>query len=171
MEMNYCPRFKDAVIVDEYMWFFDDEIQCVCKMKLVSSRITIVYRHDFTYRLLPQKVAYKAGVVYFINPNMLEILVYDIEKNTGRLITGENTEKCEKQYSAAYAIVQKDGVYIVPFFCSKELRYFEFSTNKIIIDYCFINEKITHIDYKLLDDSVNGKYPSDHFGIMATIEL
>lgn len=39
------------------------------------------------------------------------------------------------------------------------------------LDYCFINEKITPIDYKLLDDSVNGKYPSDHFGIMATIEL
>ena len=33
------------------------------------------------------------------------------------------------------------------------------------IDYCFINENVLPISQKMMDDSVDGKYPSDHFGI------
>ena len=39
------------------------------------------------------------------------------------------------------------------------------------IDYCFINEKIKPISLKLLDELVDGKYPSDHYGLFAELEI
>lgn len=39
------------------------------------------------------------------------------------------------------------------------------------IDYCFIDEKITPVNYTMITDSVDGKYPSDHFGIHVELEL
>lgn len=46
----------------------------------------------------------------------------------------------------------------------------EISTNQHI-DFCFVNSKVKPISQKIIDDSVNGKYPSDHFGIISTIEI
>lgn len=39
------------------------------------------------------------------------------------------------------------------------------------IDYCFVNDKVTPITQKIIDDTVDGKFPSDHFGILATLEI
>ena len=39
------------------------------------------------------------------------------------------------------------------------------------IDYCFINDKITALSQRVLDEQVDGKFPSDHFGIYSEIEL
>ena len=39
------------------------------------------------------------------------------------------------------------------------------------IDYCFINEKIKPISTVLLDQNIDGKYPSDHFGLYFELEL
>ena len=39
------------------------------------------------------------------------------------------------------------------------------------IDYCFIDEKIKPISLKLLDELVDGKYPSDHYGLFAELEI
>lgn len=39
------------------------------------------------------------------------------------------------------------------------------------IDYCFIDETITPINQTLMDDTVAGKYPSDHFGLFIELEL
>ncbi len=33
------------------------------------------------------------------------------------------------------------------------------------IDYCFIDEKITPIGQKIIDDTVENKFPSDHYGL------
>ena len=39
------------------------------------------------------------------------------------------------------------------------------------IDYCFVNDKVKPITQKIIDDNVRGKYPSDHFGIIATVHI
>ena len=39
------------------------------------------------------------------------------------------------------------------------------------IDYILVNEKVFPKDYKIIDDSVKGKYPSDHYGIYAEAEI
>lgn len=39
------------------------------------------------------------------------------------------------------------------------------------IDYCFIGEGITPINQTLITDTVDGKYPSDHFGLFIEIDL
>ena len=39
------------------------------------------------------------------------------------------------------------------------------------IDYCFVNEKVKPLSWKLIDNSYEGKYPSDHFGIKMTLEI
>ena len=38
------------------------------------------------------------------------------------------------------------------------------------IDYCFINEKVKPITMKIIDELVDGKFPSDHFGVYVEIE-
>lgn len=39
------------------------------------------------------------------------------------------------------------------------------------IDYCFINEKIKPLKTVLLDQTIDGKYPSDHFGLCFELEI
>ncbi len=39
------------------------------------------------------------------------------------------------------------------------------------IDYCFIGGKdLVPVDYKVIDDTVDGKYPSDHYGLLFKID-
>ena len=44
-------------------------------------------------------------------------------------------------------------------------------TNDEHIDYCFINDKIKPISLKLLDELVDGKYPSDHYGLFVKLDI
>lgn len=39
------------------------------------------------------------------------------------------------------------------------------------IDYCFISEGVTPLSYIPLKDTVDGKYPSDHYGISAELNI
>ena len=39
------------------------------------------------------------------------------------------------------------------------------------IDFCFIDEKITPISQKVIRDTVDGKYPSDHFGLFNELDI
>jgi endonuclease/exonuclease/phosphatase family metal-dependent hydrolase len=39
------------------------------------------------------------------------------------------------------------------------------------IDYCFINDKIAPISFKIIDEQIEGKFPSDHYGIYIELEI
>lgn len=39
------------------------------------------------------------------------------------------------------------------------------------IDYCFIDKSITPINQRMITDTVDGKYPSDHFGLFIELEI
>lgn len=40
-----------------------------------------------------------------------------------------------------------------------------------IIDYCFVNNKVAPVLYKVLTETFDGKYPSDHYGIYTTLKI
>lgn len=39
------------------------------------------------------------------------------------------------------------------------------------IDYCFVDDKITPLSYKFIDTLIDGKYPSDHYGLSLKLEV
>ncbi len=39
------------------------------------------------------------------------------------------------------------------------------------IDYCFINDKVKPINYNIIKDTVDGKFPSDHYGLLIVLEV
>ena len=39
------------------------------------------------------------------------------------------------------------------------------------IDYCFVNSKVTPIYSHIIDTLVDGKFPSDHYGLYTEIEI
>ena len=39
------------------------------------------------------------------------------------------------------------------------------------IDYCFINDKIKPINLKIIDELVDGKYPTDHYGLYIELDI
>jgi endonuclease/exonuclease/phosphatase family metal-dependent hydrolase len=39
------------------------------------------------------------------------------------------------------------------------------------IDYCFISNGVGAISRELIDDTVDGKYPSDHYGLNIKLEI
>lgn len=39
------------------------------------------------------------------------------------------------------------------------------------IDYCFIDKKINPITFKIVDELVENKFPSDHYGVYAELEI
>jgi endonuclease/exonuclease/phosphatase family metal-dependent hydrolase len=38
-------------------------------------------------------------------------------------------------------------------------------------DYCFTNKEIKPVSQKIIDDIVNGMFPSDHYGLYIKIEI
>ena len=40
-----------------------------------------------------------------------------------------------------------------------------------LIDYCFVDSGFKPIGYRRITEMVDGLYPSDHYGIQATIEM
>lgn len=58
----------------------------------------------------------------------------------------------------------------------KDLRttyhgYHPEKNNNEHIDYCFIDENIAPISLKMIDDLVDGKYPSDHYGLHIKLRI
>lgn len=39
------------------------------------------------------------------------------------------------------------------------------------IDYCFTDKNIIPLSQKVIDDTVDGKFPSDHFGLLSELEI
>lgn len=39
------------------------------------------------------------------------------------------------------------------------------------IDYCFIDDKIKPVDLKLIDETVDGKFPTDHYGLFIVLDI
>lgn len=39
------------------------------------------------------------------------------------------------------------------------------------IDYCFTDKNIEPINQKIIDETVEGKYPSDHYGLYIELDL
>lgn len=39
------------------------------------------------------------------------------------------------------------------------------------IDYCFIGDNVTPVTEKIIDELVDGKFPSDHYGLFVKVEL
>jgi endonuclease/exonuclease/phosphatase family metal-dependent hydrolase len=39
------------------------------------------------------------------------------------------------------------------------------------IDYCFINDQIKPVSLKIIDELVDGKYPTDHYGLFIELEI
>ena len=39
------------------------------------------------------------------------------------------------------------------------------------IDYCFIDKKVKPINLTVIDGDVDGKFPSDHFGVFIELEI
>jgi endonuclease/exonuclease/phosphatase family metal-dependent hydrolase len=39
------------------------------------------------------------------------------------------------------------------------------------IDYCFVNEKIKPVALRIIDETVEGKYPTDHFGVYIELDI
>ena len=39
------------------------------------------------------------------------------------------------------------------------------------IDFCFVDGNIKPVDYKMIDEMVDGKYPSDHYGLLIKLEI
>lgn len=49
--------------------------------------------------------------------------------------------------------------------------YNEPQVDKMHIDYCFIDNKIKPLTQRIINELVDGKFPSDHYGIYAEIEF
>ena len=39
------------------------------------------------------------------------------------------------------------------------------------IDYCFIDDKIKPLNLKIIDETIDGKYPTDHYGLFFELEI
>ena len=39
------------------------------------------------------------------------------------------------------------------------------------IDYCFINSGVKPLNMKIIDEMVDGKYPTDHYGLYIELEI
>ena len=49
--------------------------------------------------------------------------------------------------------------------------YYSEGINGMHIDYCFIDETIIPVSQKIIDDTVDGMFPSDHYGLYIKIEI
>ena len=80
-----------------------------------------------------------------------------------------------KPDSVAYALMSKIFT-DVNAVTTNDLRttYHGYNPGKVMnshIDYCFTNKEIKPVSQKIIDDTVNGMFPSDHYGLYIKIEI
>ena len=49
--------------------------------------------------------------------------------------------------------------------------YFREKAKPAHIDYCFVDQNVIPVDQKIIDDLVDGKCPSDHYGLSITLQI
>ena len=49
--------------------------------------------------------------------------------------------------------------------------YFKEITSDYHIDFCFVNDKVIPVSHTMLDQTFDGKYPSDHYGILCELKI
>ena len=80
-----------------------------------------------------------------------------------------------KPDSVAYALMSKIFT-DVNAVTTNDLRttYHGYNPGKVMnshIDYCFTNKEIKPVSQKIIDDTVNAMFPSDHYGLYIKIEI
>ena len=100
-------------------------------------------------------------------------LIYEYSKkisNNPTFVTGDFNMTPE---SLGYAEMIKNFV-DVNSVCANDRRttYHGYGkTDNEHIDFCFVDEKIKPKSYKMIDELVDGKYPSDHYGVFVELEI
>ena len=102
-------------------------------------------------------------------------LIYDYSKQFGEMpvfILGDFNMTPESQ-GYAEMIKNFDDVNAKT---SNDLRstYHGYKPEKIKdqhIDYCFINKNVVPLNQKILDQKVDGKFPSDHYGLYISLNV
>ena len=100
-------------------------------------------------------------------------LIYDYSKkisNFPTLITGDfnmtpdsqGYAEMVKHFTDVNAVTAND----------RRTTYHEYGrVDNAHIDYCFIDDKIKPISLKLIDETVDGKFPTDHYGLFVRLEV
>ena len=53
----------------------------------------------------------------------------------------------------------------------KETFHNYYRGKETLIDFCFVGDEIVPVSYEVIDELVDGKYPSDHYGILAKVDV
>ncbi|MEE0928010.1 MAG: endonuclease/exonuclease/phosphatase family protein [Acutalibacteraceae bacterium] len=101
-------------------------------------------------------------------------LIYKYSKEISNLPTFITGDFNMRPDSAGYAQMIKhftDANAVTLKYTGTTYHAYAPETKNSHIDFCFTNDKITPIETTLLDQSFDGKYPSDHFGLLFKLKI
>lgn len=136
-------NFRDAVIENDYMWFFDNVIQAVCRMKLENHETEIVCRYKGPEKFVVAKLYSINGCLYLISLSKIGVLIYDKRRKLFQeQFVAQNNGK--NVFCLSSAFVYRNNIWLLPRRYSGTVYCYDVKCNKIMSKQAYfdkMNEK------------------------------
>ena len=102
-------------------------------------------------------------------------LIYDYSKRISEYPTFVTGDFNMTPYSAGYAEMTKYFTDVNAATAGSKVQTFHgYCPERYAdshIDFCFVNDKVRPVSWELIDGRIEGKYPSDHYGLFVKLEI
>ncbi len=117
-------NFRDGVIIDEYMWVYDNAIQGICKIDLYTYELELVKAYQGKQEYIVSWIFRFDDILFLVGMFEKAILAYDMEKNVFfsiKMLVDIDESKIKIQQVIRY----KDVLWMLPQFLSSPIICFD----------------------------------------------
>lgn len=132
------PCLKDGVIVEQELWFFENDIQAFCRMDKKTFEMEIVTPYISNHLFMAMWIFHWKDCLYAVSMNPTEILIFNI--NTFVIEKVQNDKVAyERTIRLSDAFQQDNKIWLIPCYAKSKLWYFDMNKNQYEKDIFFSN--------------------------------
>lgn len=122
--------FKDAIFEDEFMWYFDNLLQALCRMNLKNHQIEMISKYENIEKFIVRWIFQSKDKFYLATNSSMKLLIYDLKKRTIEMVesnTNELSNEISEQFSAFF---YANCIWFIPKYTDELMYYYDLKSKK-----------------------------------------
>lgn len=140
-------NFKDGVIIEDYMWVFDNLMQAMCKMNLQTYEMEVVDYYTGESDFQASWLIVKNRCVYLFSFENPGFLIYDLEHNSYTIIKNPNECQDTRVNRVTSVFLYKDTIWLFPAFYEGNIWRYNIETGEFTGEEKILNVAKTYSIY------------------------